>query len=320
VGASILLWLFLLRTNRSWFRCWQLWAGGALAILLAFPVLLWNYQHDWASFAKQFGRVGQGSGLTAAYLAELVGGSFALMSPVIAVLAVLGLRRVVSSAVAGGPPATLLAAGMLPFLAYLLVHSLHDRVQANWMAPLYPSFAVCAAIALGALDTGAKPGEAFGGLGRWALGIGLLLSGLIYWHTLYPLLQLPGQKDPTSQTRGWRELAAEVERVRAATGACWIATSSYATTGQLAFELKDKAPVVQLNERIRYFHLPVPDPALLTCPALYVELERRADSAWLGERFRSVTRLDSLTRRHASVPLAIYAVYLGKKLDSSALR
>jgi dolichyl-phosphate-mannose-protein mannosyltransferase len=319
VGASILLWLSLFPANRKWFRCWQLWAGGAIAMLLALPVLLWNYQHDWASLAKQLGRAGHGHGLTATYLAEFVGGSIGLMSPVVAVLAVLGLSKVARSAAAGDPPTALLVAGMLPFLAYLIVHSLHDRVQANWMAPLYPSFALCAAVALGAIDTGAKPGRAFGGLGRWALGIGLSLSGLIYWHTLYPLVQLPAQKDPTSQMRGWRELAAEVERVRAATGACWIATSNYATTGQLGYELKDNAPVVQLNERIRYLHLPAPDAAVLKCPALYVELERRADAAWLGARFRSVVRLDNLTRSHAGAPLATYAVYLGKELDSAAL-
>jgi 4-amino-4-deoxy-L-arabinose transferase-like glycosyltransferase len=320
VGASILLWLSLSRANRAWLRCWQLWAGGAVAILLALPVVLWNAQHDWASFAKQFGRVAEGHGLTVVYLAELIGGSVALMSPVIAVLAVLGLRRAVRATVAGDPPAALLVAGMLPFLAYLLVHSLHDRVQANWMAPLYPAFAVCAALALGVIETPAKPDHAFGRLGRWAVGIGLLLSGLIYWHTVHPLILLAGQKDPTSQTRGWRQLAAEVERVRAQTGACWIATSSYATTGQLAYALRGKAPVVQLNERIRYLHLPAPDAAVLKCPALYVELERRTDAAWLGGQFRSVTRLQSLTRSYGGVPLAAYAVYLGKELDSAAFR
>jgi 4-amino-4-deoxy-L-arabinose transferase-like glycosyltransferase len=321
VGASILLWLSAFRANRPWFRCWQLWAGGAIAIILALPVVVWNYQHDWISFAKQFGRVGQGQRVTLAYLAELVGGSLGLMSPVIAVLAGLGLLKVVRAAKANGdPPSALIAAGMLPFLGYLLLHSLHDRVQANWMAPLYPSFAICAAIALGAVDTPPNAAQAFGRLGRWAVGIGLVLSGLLYWHALHPLVQLPGQKDPVSQTRGWRELAAEVERLRTANGACWIATSSYATTGQLAYEIKDKAPVIQITERVRYLHLPSVDPALLKCPALYVDLDRRAGGALLEERFRSAKQLASVTRSHAGVPLATYAVYLVQGLDPAALQ
>jgi 4-amino-4-deoxy-L-arabinose transferase-like glycosyltransferase len=318
VGASILLWLALFRANRAWFRSWQLWAGGAIAVALAVPVLLWNYQHDWASFAKQFGRVAQGH-LSAVYILELAGASLGLMSPVIAVLAALGLVKVVRAATrAGDAPSALIAAGMLPFLGYLLVHALHDRVQANWMAPLYPAFAICAALALGA-DMPAKPWQTFGRLGLWAVGAGLLLSGLLYWHALNPIVQLPGQKDPTSQTRGWRALAAEVERLRAANGACWIATSNYATTGQLAYELKDSAPVVQLTERVRYLHLPAIDPAVLKCAALYVELDRRADEALLNARFRSVRKLAGLTRTYAGVPLAGYAVYLADGLDPATL-
>jgi hypothetical protein len=321
VGASILLWLLLVRANRAWLRCWQLWAGGALAALVALPVVMWNLQHDWASFAKQFGRVGQGQQLTAVYIAELIGGAAGLMSPIIAVLAVLGLVRVLRAAKAGDPPGALLAASMLPFLAYLLLHSLHDRVQANWMAPLYPSFAICAAVALGTVDTPPKPGRAFGRLGRWAVGIGFAITGLLYWHAAQPLVVLPGQRDPTSQTRGWRELAAEVERVRAATGACWIATSSYATTAQLAYQLQDKVPVLQLTERIRYLHLPRPDAELLACPALYVELERRGGAPLLEAQFGSVTRLESLTRSYAGVRLATYVVYRALGLrDPAALR
>ena len=122
-------------------------------------------------------------------------------------------------------------------------------------------------------------------------------------------MQLPGQRDPTSQARGWSELAAEIERLRVSRGACWVATSSYATTGQLAYHLKDKAPVVQLTERIRYIHLPGIDAATLGCPALYVELERRSAPALLQERFRSVERLKNVTRSHRGVPIATYAVY-----------
>ncbi len=322
VGAGIVLWLVLLRANWAWFRAWQLWAGGAIALLLVLPVLLWNAGHEWASFAKQFGRVGHGQQLTAAYLAELAGGALGLMSPVIAVLAVLGLFKVARAATAAREPASaLLAAGMLPFLAYLLVHALHDRVQANWMAPLYPAFAVCAAVALGGIDTpprpGTAPGTVLGRLGRWAVAVGLALSALLYWHAVRPLAQLPGQRDPVSQTRGWAELAAEIERLRVARGACWVATSSYATTGQLAWHLEGRAPVVQLTERIRYVHLPAVDAATLACPALYVELGRRSAPVLLHERFGSVDRLEDMTRSHRGVAIASYTVYLvsGPKAD-----
>ena len=311
VGVGVVLWLLLVPANRSWFRSWQLWAGGAVACLLALPVLMWNAQHDWVSLAKQFGRVGHGRQLTASYFAELVGGLIGLISPIIAILALLGLVKVVRSAISEkNQSCALLAAGTLPFFAYLLLHSLHDRVQPNWMAPLYPSFAICAAIALGHVETPRGLGQVFGNLGKWALAIGFLLSGLLYLHAVQPLLQVPGPKDPSSQMRGWREFAADVERMRVSTGACWVATSSYATTGQLAYQLKDKAPVVQLTERLRYLHLPRIDSAVLSCPALYVELGRRSSAALLRERFRSVSPLGNIWRSHTGSPIAAYAIYL----------
>src|SRR5215813_14076945 len=52
VGAGILIWLVGLRQNWRWFSCWQLWAGGAVSALLTLPVVLWNREHDWASFGK----------------------------------------------------------------------------------------------------------------------------------------------------------------------------------------------------------------------------------------------------------------------------
>lgn len=309
VGASIVVWLILFPSNRSWFRAWQLWAGGLVACGLALPVVLWNAQNGWLSFAKQFGRVQRGSDFTLTYLAEFAGGFLGLASPVIAILAVAGLWIVVRSAIsARDQPSALIAAGIVPLLAYFLVHSLHDRVQPNWMAPIYPSFAVCAAIALGRIEDGRH--RLFGGLGRSALAIGFLLSGLLYLHAVYPLTQSARLRDPSSQMRGWGELAADLERVRAQTGACWIATSSYATTGQLAYALTGKMPVAQLNERHRYLHLPALDDRVFACPALYVELDRRSALALLHERFRSVSFIETLARSHRGVALAAYPVYL----------
>jgi 4-amino-4-deoxy-L-arabinose transferase-like glycosyltransferase len=308
VGAGLLLWLAL-PPNWHWFRKWQLWAGGAIAVLLTLPVVLWNVDHNWASFAKQFGRVAAGSRVTGVYFLELIGAYLGLASPLIAALGLFGLWRVARSAVIEKDMAhTLVAASMLPLLVYLLLHTVHDRVQPNWLGPLYPAFALCAAIAVSGTrpDSWRLPAS----LATWALGIGFLFCGVIYAHVLRPLPFVPLTKDPTSQTRGWSALAAEADRLRQANGACWIATASYATTAQLAYELGTRTPVIQLDERLRYVHLPPVDDALFKCPALYVELERRAQPEMLAKHFRAVKPLGALTRRYGNKPLASYGIYL----------
>jgi hypothetical protein len=310
VGAGILLWLLLIPANRAWFRSWQLWAGGATAVAIALPMVLWNAQHEWVSFAKQFGRVGAGQRLTLVYLGELVGAYVGLASPLIAILGLIGLGYVVRATWRTKDQSNaLLAASILPLLAYFLVHALHDRVQPNWVAPLYASFALCAALALARIES--ADGSVFGRLGKSAVALGFAMSALLYLHAVFPLVQSPSLKDPSAQTRGWRALAEDVERMRVASGACWIATSSYATTGQLAYARKDKAPVVQLTERVRYMHLPPLDTAsLLKCSALYVELERRSALSMLKGRFNTVTLLKTVVRSERGTELASYRVYL----------
>ena len=306
VGAGIALWIALLPDNWRWLRRWQLWSGGVVACLLALPVVLWNLEHDWASFGKQFGRVVRGEALTLGYLLEFAGSYVGLASPLIAALATWGLWNTLRMAIATrDAPRALLAACIAPLLSYLLLHSLHGRVQPNWAAPLYPALAICAAIALAGI---ADPRTAYR-LFRVALVAGFLLCGLLYVHALRPIVQAGSLGDPTSQMRGWPKFAASVESLRLASGARWVATSSYATTGQLAYAFKSGAPVVQLTERLRYVHLPLPDEALLRSPAIYVEVERRQVPTLLRERFKSVTALGTLVRSDQGVPIATYFVY-----------
>ncbi len=48
---------------RNEFRCPAFWAAQALAIACLCPVLVWNAQHDWISFAFQMGRSYQAAGM-----------------------------------------------------------------------------------------------------------------------------------------------------------------------------------------------------------------------------------------------------------------
>jgi 4-amino-4-deoxy-L-arabinose transferase-like glycosyltransferase len=310
VGAGMVLWLTMTPANRRWFRAWQLWVGGALAVAIAVPVLVWNANHGWASFTKQFGRVAHTEQFTLRYLGEFIAGYIGLASPAIALLGIVGCLRVTGSAfIERDALRTLLAAAVLPLVAYLCVHALHARVQPNWAAPLYPFLAVCAAVAAGQGWGLRQRSQSRRGVVASAAGIGLSLSLLLLFHAVRPLILLPGTRDPTAQMRGWSQFADEVAAAQHAAGACWIATWSYATTAQLAFALAPDTPVVQLNERLRYVHLPQVEPTLFACPGLLVELERRAFPDALAARFADVRSLATLTRGYAGVRIATYALY-----------
>lgn len=305
LGAGIVAFLLLVPSQRRWFRSGWLWAGGVIAMLMAMPVLIWNAQHGWASFAKQFGRVTDGDAIGVKYVAELLGGFMALASPGIAVLVAIGVCVLTRNA--GRRVAAALTIALLsPPILYFAAHAMHDRVQANWLAPLYPLLAVAAAFALHTT----LPAKRRSLVGVSAVAVGLIMTGLLYAHALHPLDNGTLRKDPTRQGHGWFVLAQEVERLRVSSGADWIATTSYATTGQLAFALRETTPVIQLDERLRYVHLPAPSPPLLQQPALYVELARRADTALLRQRFEHVHRLSELTRWVGGHPADSYVVYL----------
>ncbi len=304
LGGSILLWLLATPENRRWFRAPELWIGGLIAAVVASPVFIWNAEHDWASFTKQFGRVGHGSTTSIGYVLDFIGGFALLESPLIAILALIGFVGVLRSAFTERRRNDiLLASAIVPMLLYFSIHALHDRVQGNWPGPLYPFFAICAALGLETLrHTWRRPAFVA------ALALGFAMTAVVYVHALHPLFQ--SSKDPTEQMRGWPALGDAIEKKREDTGAAWLATSSYATTGQLMMAIKGRSAVAQLDERIRYLFLPPPPDALLNRPALYVELQRRVDLPLLRKKFRSIQEIGTLQRDNGIANGATYVMYL----------
>ncbi len=303
LGATILLWLVATPENRKWFRAPELWLGGVLAAIIASPVVIWNAEHNWASFTKQFGRVAHSKEGGANYLIELYGGFAVLESPLIALLALIGFVGIVRAAITTRSRSdVLLAASILPMLIYFTVHAFHDRVQGNWPGPLYPAFAICAALGVAALPAALRR-PAFVA----ALSLGFAMTATLYVHALHPLFY--SAKDPMEQMRGWPSLVAAIEKKREETGTAWVATSSYATTGQLMMGLKDRSPVAQLDERIRYIYLPPLADSLLAKPALYVELDRRVDLPLLEKKFAKIEKIGTLKRDNGSPDGATYVLY-----------
>lgn len=292
LGLGLLLWLLLDPRRRGWLARPAPWLGGALALLLFAPVLAWNARHEWASFAKQGGRAGDGEVLTLRFLGELLGGQFALATPIIFVLCVAG----VVAAARHRREAVLLLALVLPAAALFLWQSLFSRVQGNWPAILYPAAALAAGAFLApAWRRWVRPGA--------ALGLAMTLAVLVQ-ATLAPL-PLERRSDPTlARLGGWDAFAADVAEAARVAEADFVAAEEYGLAALLAFHLPREARVIAMDPRWAFFGLSQPAP-LLT--GMLVRSERRGEGAplWPG-----ASPAASLTRARDGIEAERYRLFL----------
>jgi len=283
-------------------------ALGALALFS--PFLAWNASHDWATFAKQFGRVPPRE-FAPRYMLEFVASQIGLMNPLTAVAA----AAAIGSALWRGPPAperearVLLAATIAPAAAYFFVHALHDRVQGNWVAPLYSALAILAAS--GAVEAQTAPGaraRIVGAAGRWAPPLGLAAIGLVYLHvaTGFPAL---GPLDPAARIGGWRELTRDIDARARDEGAHFILAHGYAATSLLTYYGDGSIPVVQRDERRRWSFEPAPPDDLFDAPGLAVGAANSGYGEELAAHFRRVEEIARMPRRTAGRDVETFILF-----------
>ena len=276
-GPAILIWLVAVPKLRHWLISPWLYLGGLVALVLFAPVILWNAEHHWVSFIKQMGRA-RIEDFRPVFIAELIPTQIAFATPLVWILGAMGLYAIYRRR-AGALPARVLVNTMFwVIVAYFVWHSLHARVEANWFAPVYPAFAIAAAVAAHLVEWEPRWQRLVDFCRRWAVPGGVVMFVLLVVQADTGALS-GYRRDATVRSVGvgWRETAAAIEavRARAAPHACW--RSDYGTTGWLAFYLPKGTCVVQQNQRIRWVNMPEPDAAQLAGKLLYVH------EAWLGD-------------------------------------
>jgi hypothetical protein len=306
LGPGIFLWLVYSSKNREQLRAPGPWLAAIIAAAIFGLNVAWNAEHHWLTFAKQFGRVAA-THLAPGYLAEFAASQLLLVNPLLAVFLLRRPRGVRGVGAAGGADIVPFVATSAPFVAYLVIHSLHDRVQAHWPAPVYPALAICAAAAAARVD-GARVWARL----RTAVPIaGFAICALALALALAPGGVLGPKLDPALPVRGWPDFASRLERLRTGHAAAWVGTVSYGVAAELADEPGLHAPVLQLAERDRYEGLNLGAAPDLARPGLVVDLLRRVDLPALGRCFAQVRPLGVLARgAGAGSPGKAYAVVL----------
>jgi dolichol-phosphate mannosyltransferase len=246
LAPAALLYMLADRRARHWFLRPEPYLAAVVAGVLFSPVILWNYQHDWASFVFQGTRR-----LSAAMefsTHELIGSILLLLSPTGVLAALSALRQLRGMPPASSEPApgsidqrqALFAwIFVLAPLSVFVLFSLSKEVKLNWAGPLW----------LALIPFMARYMVASGSTGRWQAGlrrawpITITAVLLLYGIALqYFALGLPGVPYPLGiPAVGRRELGRQVElledQIEARTGVepLVVGMDKYETASLLAF-------------------------------------------------------------------------------------
>jgi len=278
--------------RREWRRAGP-WIAAALALAVASPFLIWNAAHAWATFHKQGGRLAAPR-FAPGYLGEFVGAQIGLFNPLSAGAALWGAFRA-PSLVTGegrvGEPTRLLLATVAPALIYFTLHALHDRVQGNWPAPLYPALALLAARVAPRWLPGA------------AAALGLAVVAAVYLHLAFAWPPL-GPADPALRIGGWRDLAAQVFAVATERKARFVLAEGYAATSLLTFYGPGFPEVAELGEPERWTFRPPVNVAGAGLAFGRTDMAEALDR----DHFRA-TPVATLRRRVGGVELESYTLF-----------
>ena len=124
-GARVVL--FALAANPRQLLRPALYSSGAVALLLLVPHLVWQYEHDWASFAYHLS--GRNSVFRPGYVVEFLANMLVVFNPFFVPLYVQAWRKVKPQTPVGR------ALKLLPvaFIVFFMLSSLRGYVQPQWV-------------------------------------------------------------------------------------------------------------------------------------------------------------------------------------------
>jgi len=234
-------------TSRRWWRRADPYVAALLALAIFSPVLVWNAQHEWASFAFQTSRRLAETPQFA--LHKLIGSIIVLISPtgLLAVAGMLLAARHAGEPHVGEPPdeprrRRLFTLAMLLPLAVFAAFSLRHEVKLDWTGALWTAALPALGCAMIARDA------ALSRFGRWIRAAWMptiVTLLLIYGAGLhYLVLGLPGLgygKHIEVIPVGWRELTAHITETAKAyrdtsgSEVLIVGMDRYAIASELAF-------------------------------------------------------------------------------------
>ncbi len=204
------LFLFMLATDeRRWFKTIHPYAAFVVGCAFFLPVLYWNSEHHWISFAYQLGHGLGGAKYSLGNLLTYLGGQMLVASPFIWLL---GAYASVLYLFQKNKEKLFLSLTSLPIILFFAYSSLKHVAQANWPTCAYFTFSI---LVSHYLFNGSKLKKHL-----WSVAVlfSILLCFIAMLHARFGVLPLEkisksaAEADATQWFYGWRELGEELEK------------------------------------------------------------------------------------------------------------
>lgn len=189
---ATVIWLFWEKKLRL-LKSWQPWAGIGVSFLVFLPVVIWNFQNNFASFSFQFNHGLNENHFRWSWPLEYIGSQFGLLNPIVFVLACIAAYRFRKK------QKLLICFSTFPFL-FFLISSFRSHVEPNWPLCAYPS---ATALAICLILDEKKSAQKYSAWLQTSLVISAAFVFLVFSHSTRPWLPINKDKDHTKIMRQW---------------------------------------------------------------------------------------------------------------------
>ena len=212
--APSLLWFLLLSPNyRHWLRRLQPWLALPIALAVFSPVIIWNAQHEWASFLFQSTRTAATPKNTLRDVLLFWLTQIGVLTPLLfALFAGAAARGIRHGWWRRDDRWNFVASFSLPLFLLFAAASFKTQIHVNWTAPAFLSLTLgAAAIALSGFDS-TEPRRAKWWRGGGWVAVAICVVAIVLGHA--SLAWGVPRSFAYTRSGGWRAVAEEVDVAR----------------------------------------------------------------------------------------------------------
>ncbi|HVZ47493.1 MAG TPA: glycosyltransferase family 39 protein [Gemmatimonadaceae bacterium] len=280
VLAGAAVFLATSKPHRHWLRAPGPYVGTLIAFACFTPVLIWNGQHGWASFAFQGSRAASAGGLHVDSFLANIGGQAAWVLPWIFVPLAAAAWRALRAGPSDPQRWFLLCLAGGPIAVFTLVSLGGNVGLPHWQAPGW--LFVFPILGAGVAERVEKGSRAAWRWMVWSAWGYVALIALVTTHASVGWLErvMPSafaHGDPTGDLATWKGLRQALARAGFDTSTDFIATTSWIQAGKASIGAGPSVPVLCLCADPHHFYYLRDDRTFLGRDAMFVHKVRAGD-------------------------------------------